>query len=141
MALKQLSTGYYIKIDLEGNVKMYETPESRALEKTAPTFEIVKAKYLTILNTFFSNKERLYYDPDFNQQFIEWQSEYNCYLRSYFRGLQGNEFPLISKYIANVKDSLPRLIHTGKIRVDGTTLNEVYEYIKKWEFFGEVEDC
>lgn len=141
MALKQLNTGYYIKIDIAGNVIIYKTSKSRSLEKSAPSFEAVKARYLAILNTFYQDKERLYYDPEFSQLLSDWKSEFQRYTQSHYQNRRIGAFPLISSYIPNIENTLPIIIRTGKVRVKGTTLEEVYNYVKTYKFFGEVKDC
>jgi hypothetical protein len=141
MALKQLNTGYYIKIDLTGNVIVYKTPKSRSLEKSAPKVEAVKNRYLAILNTFYQDKERLYYDPKFSRLFSEWKAEFQRYTQSHYQGRRIGTFPLMSSYIPNIENTLPTIIRTGKVRVKGTTLKEVYDYVKTYKFFGEVKDC
>lgn len=141
MALKQLSTGYYIKIDLEGNIKIYKTATDRKLEKAAPNFATVKARYRAVLNTFYQERERLYYDPIFSQQLSDWEAEFLRYNQSYVQGQAIGTFPLMRGYIKNIKATLPTIVHIGKIRVKGASLEEVYNYVKKVGYFGEVKDC
>ncbi len=47
----------------------------------------------------------------------------------------------MAQYIKNIGKSLPEIVNTGRIWVEGKTLAEVYEYIKKVGYFNGVEDC
>jgi hypothetical protein len=46
----------------------------------------------------------------------------------------------MKKYIKDVVKSLPKFISSGVITVKGNTLEEVYEYVKKYKIFGDTED-
>jgi hypothetical protein len=141
MALKLSDSNYYIKIDLHGNFKIYKTMKDRALEKKAPKFEDISLKYTSIIKSFRQDRERRYYDPNFVKTLLAWEKEAELYSSSYIRGLHVNNFPLMSKYIPNIAQSLPNIISIGHIWVKGETLAEVYEYVKKVGYFKNVVDC
>jgi hypothetical protein len=141
MALKELDTNHYIKLDLNGNFKVYKSSRERSQEKKAPTFEKVVTLYRTILVNLKANKERLYYDADFAILVSEWEKEYETYLRAHQYGQKHKNFPLIKKYIKDIEKTLPEIVCTGQIGVDNLTLEEVYKEVKRRGLFGKVEDC
>lgn len=141
MALKLAESNYYLKIDLQGNFKIYKTIKDRNLEKKAPTFEKISAKYAAIIKNFKQDFERRYYDPSFTELIIAWEKEAELYNLSYINGIHMNNFPLMSQYIPNIGKSLPNIVSVGRIWVKGETLAEVYDYIKKVGYFKDATDC
>jgi hypothetical protein len=65
MALKQINTSYYIKLDIKGNFKIYANQKDRSQEKRNPTYEEISEKYFLIISNFMKDTERRYYDPEF----------------------------------------------------------------------------
>ena len=142
MALKQLDTNYYIKLDLDGTFKVYAASEDRNAEKLAPSFTQVSAKYQQIIRSLWADKERLYYEPGFREHIIMWETEYSHYLRMHAQGLKQGNFPLIKQYFDNLEDSLPKLLFRGRVGLRNvTTLQEAYSQAKYFDYFGDVEDC
>lgn len=143
MALKLTKNNYYIKIDLQGNFKIYKTDKDRLAEKRAPLFEEICSKYSSIINSLWRDSERFYYDPTYPELVAAWEAEANLYYQSHTQGISQSttKFPLISQYIKNIGKSLPEIINTGRIWVKGETLAEVYEYVKEVGYFDGVEDC
>ena len=141
MALKLTDSNYYLKIDLQGNFKIYKTIKDRTLEKKAPTFEEISARYETIIKNFRRDFERRYYDPSFTELIMAWEKEAELYNLSYVQGIHTNNFPLMAKYIPNIGKSLPNIVSVGRIFVKGETLAEVYDYVKKVGYFKNVVDC
>ena len=141
MALKLTNSNYYIKIDLQGNFKIYKTAKDRLSEKNAPQFEDIILKYATIIHQLRQDKERLYYDPNFIKLIRAWEEEAELYSLNHFQGIHSTEFPLMAEYIPNIAKSLPRIIHTGSLGVLGNTVEEVYEYVKRVGYFNDALDC
>ena len=141
MALKELSTNYYIKIDLTGEFSVYKSIQDRKLEKKATSFKRVVLTYKTILKQLENDRERLYYDPDFPQIIKAWHLEYEDYVNTHINGIGGKKFPLIKQYIKDVEKSLPEIVYKGCLGVTGVTVKDVYEYAKTQNFFGDTEDC
>ena len=141
MALKKLNSNQYIKIELDGTYKIYRTSKERDKEKTAYTTAEVIQKYREIILELLQNKERLYYDPEFNILLQQWEAEFNKYYRASIQGEAAKGFPLMRQHIKNIEKSLPELISIGQVGVEGTTLEEVYNYVKQCGYFGGVEDC
>ena len=99
-------------------------------------------KYETIINQLWSDKERRYYDPQFKDIIFAWELEARDYLKSHQQGRSSKKtFPLMSKYISDINNSLPNIISTGQLCVKGETLAEVYEYVKRIGYFDNVVDC
>ena len=141
MALKQIISDYYIKIDLAGNFKVYKNKKARDQEKKTASFKDICSKYQLILTSLRQDTERRYYDPEFVQLIAAWQKEYSKYLSCHSQGLRETAFPLMKQYIKNIEKSLPEVICSGAVGVKGNTLEEVYDYVKQKGYFGEVEDC
>ena len=142
MALRNCKTNYYIKIDLRGNYIIYLTPRDRDLEKQAPKQELIIQKYNSLISSLQQNHERYYYDPSFRDYVQTWETEYARYQHCIAQQTTPTEdFPLISQYFLNVTYTIPTIIQKGHIAVRGNTLEEVYNFIKQYKIFGEVEDC
>jgi hypothetical protein len=73
--------------------------------------------------------------------FIAIEEEHKKYLRNYTNKITTDKYPLMKKYFKDVDKSIPKIVSKGRIGVFGETLEEVYEFIKKYKFFGETEDC
>ena len=126
---------YYIRVTIEGSYYIYKNKKERLLEKKAPAREDVLKKYSDILKELQSDVEATYYLG--NTELIEqWKREFEAYV-NYNRS---NKFPLMKKYIKDVVKTLPEIVNSGKITVKGNTLEEVYEYVKKYKIFGDTED-
>lgn len=141
MALKKIENNHYIKIELDGTFKIYKTQKDRTQEKKATSFEHVCKKYALIIRDIRKNIERRYYDPTFNNLIDDWQQEFDNYLRCHSQGLHESKFPLIKQFIKDVEKSLPEIICVGQLGVQGTTLVEVYDYVKQHAYFSDTIDC
>jgi hypothetical protein len=47
----------------------------------------------------------------------------------------------MKKYIKDIEKSIPKIIDKGRVGVKGETLEDVYEFVKKYKLFGDAEDC
>ena len=141
MALKKLENNQYIKIELDGTFKIYKTQKERTQEKKATSFDYICKKYNLIIRDLRKNTERRYYDPTFNSLIDDWQQEFDTYLRCHSQGLHESKFPLIKQFIKDVEKSLPEIICVGQLGVTGTTLTEVYDYVKQHSYFSDTADC
>jgi hypothetical protein len=143
MALKLTDTMCYLKLDLEGNFRLYKTAQDRALEKAAPSVQEVSHTYATIINKLWGDRERLYYDPTYKQEILAWEAEYDRYQQYCLHKLTDSspKFPLMRQYIKNVEAPLPSSVLTGQIWVQGETLEEVYTFVKQQGYFQNIEDC
>lgn len=139
MALK-LKNNRYLKIDLKGNYIVYEDINARKLEQKHTSPEEINAKYWELLEEYGS-AEIQYYDPEAAEMFIAIEEEHKKYLRNYTNKITTDKYPLMKKYFKDVDKSIPKIVSKGRIGVFGETLEEVYEFIKKYKFFGETEDC
>lgn len=142
MALKKVGLDQYIKLDLDGTFIIYKTTTERVLEKNAPSFKTISAKYQSIISAMYADTERVYYDPKFKRLISDWETEYARYANTAQRREKGTDFPLMKQYFENIENSLPKIILTGQVGVyNATTLQEVYDQVKHYQYFGEVEDC
>ena len=142
MALKITKNNYYVKLDINGNFKIYKTAKERASEKMAPNFNDVCSKYSLIIQNFWRDSERFYYDPTLPDLIKAWTAEAVRYQQCYIEGRSSKaKFPLMAQYINNIEKSLPEIISIGQVRVEGETLEEVYNYVKQHGYFNDVEDC
>ena len=141
MALKKVDTNQYIKIELDGSFAIYSLSKERLQEKKATAFEKVVQFYQTTIASLWKNKERIYYDASFKPLVLAWEAEYEQYLLMHRYGQKSKNFPLIKKYIKDIEKTLPEIVCRGQIGVTGTTLQEIYEEVKRLGLFGQVEDC
>jgi len=138
----------YLKVYKNGAFEIYKTKASRNRFKKATSPQEVIDKYNEILNSFMNNvsREQAYYDPNaFSDDAIAWQDEAYRYYKNLTNYNTAEEYPLMSQYIQDVKDTIPELVESGEIWVPDTCKNvkDVYEYIKEYEMFGpttEVKD-
>lgn len=141
MALKSISNNIYIKIDLNGNYYKYKNSQARQFEKEHTQPIQVSKKYYDLISKLRSDRELLYYDPTALKFVEDLEAEQLQYHRNAQRYITTGKYPLMKKYISDVEDSIPQIIDKGWIRVKGTTLEEIYEFVKKYKIFGETEDC
>jgi hypothetical protein len=66
--------------------------------------------------------------------------EASLYKRSINRGDTSAEFPLMKKYVKNIKKTIPRIISIGRFAFKETSIKEIYEKIKQFEIFGTAEE-
>jgi len=138
MALLKNKT--YIKINLDGSYKIYKNKYARDKEKKITAADIKKA-YMKKINSFSITSEALYYNKGFYQDYVNWKDEYNLYCLAYRNNDTTYNFPLMATIYKNVKDSIPVIIEQGKLGIPKfNTLTEVYEYIKKIEVFGKIDE-
>ena len=141
MALKQKSSNYYIKIALDGNYTIYDSEKARLDEKKVTPAIKVNQKYYELIKTLSANSEQLYYDPSAKQFVEELEMEHKRYCQNYQAKITSEKYPLMKKYIKDVDKSIPKVITKGKLGVIGSTLEEVYDFVKRCKIFGETEDC
>lgn len=141
MALKIINSNYYIKVTIKGVYYIYESPQARSIEKKATSPIIINNKYKELISNLEADHEQRYYDPKVQQFYTELCLEHSRYLENYFSKITTEKYPLMQKYIKDVNKSIPKIIATGKYKVKGNTLEEVYNFVKKCKFFGETEDC
>lgn len=139
MALKLMNDRYLI-IDLQGNYVIYESDNARKLEKKSSSVKEINTKYWELLEEYGS-EERQYYDPDASKMFIALEEEHKRYLQNYAAKITTEKYPLMKKHIKDVDKSIPKIVTKGRIGVKGETLEEVYEFVKRYKFFGDTEDC
>ena len=140
MALKTKENNY-IKIELTGHYKIYNTSLARKLEKNKKSSTDIIAKYEELIYLLDVDAERRYYDPSYFDEYNTLIDEYHRYLKDTRDNIIGNKYPIIKKYFREVEKSILGVIESGRIRVKGDTLTEVYAYVKANQYFGETEDC
>jgi hypothetical protein len=125
----------YIRLTTDGTYYIYKTKENRELEKKVTSPEEVIKKYHEIIHELEQDKEAVYYLG--NAQLLkDWRTEFFAYLDYN----TANKFPLMKAYIEDIDESIPQFVGSGRISVKGDTLEEIYEYVKKYKIFGETED-
>lgn len=129
------TNGYYIRLTLTGAYYVYPTKNCRTTEKKVPSSEVVIQKYTEIIQQLENDKEALYYFET-PQLLEDWKNEFNAYLNQD----PSNKFLLMKAYIKNVAKTLPNFIDSGVISVKGDTLEDIYNYVKKYKIFGDTED-
>ena len=141
MALQFNKDKTYLKIDENGNYVIYKNKTARNKEKKINVKEIID-KYNEILSGYHITAELAYYAPEIVEEYFAWKEEYQNYLimLDSKRTLRC-EFPLMSQYFPNIKDSLPLIIAEGSVGIPkNKTVKEAYEYIKQHETFGKIDD-
>ena len=136
-----LSDKTYLKIDSQGNFIKYKNKTARNKEKKLNNQQIIN-KYNQLITEHAISKEILYYKENAAEEYLQIVNESNSYMRALQYGLTTEEFPIMSEFFPNIKDSLPKIITSGKIglpRNDMTT-KEVYEFIKIYEIFGKIDE-
>jgi hypothetical protein len=130
----------YVKFNLDGSYVIYQSVENRLVNKESTTFDAVLKKYAAILEKMFSNQERRYYDPEFPKEVQAWVDEASKYKACVYDGNTSEDFPLIKKYIKDVKNTIPVIIGRGQFYTTASTLEELYEEMKHREIFGKIDE-
>lgn len=141
MALLNKKNNHYIRIDLKGNYLIYKSKKARLNEKKVTSPAVINKKYWELLSNLSSDREFLYYSPNAKQYLQDLEAEHKRYLQNLTRYITTESYPLMKEYIIDVDDSIPQILSKGHVRVRGATLKEVYTFAKKYEIFGETEDC
>lgn len=141
MALKIIDSQRYVRLDLEGHYWVYVDSQSRKNEKKATSPSIVNQKYYELIRNIYADTERWYYDPNSAQLAMNLEAEHKKYLQNLSDGITTGKYPLMKQHIKDVEKSIPNIVNSGQLGVVGTTLEEVYNFVKKVKFFGDVEDC
>ena len=140
MALLLPNNKYLKIININGEYVIYENAENRNTNKTAPKPAEVLKKYSDIITKMLSDRERQYYDPNFITEIQTWIDEATLYKKSATNGDTSTEFPLMKKYIKNIKKTIPVIVSVGKFRFEAESIKEIYEKIKQYEIFGTTEE-
>ena len=136
-----LSDKTYLKIDSQGNFIKYKNKTARNKEKKLNNQQIID-KYNQLITEHAISKEILYYKENAAEEYLQIVNESNSYMRAIQYGLTTEEFPIMSEFFPNIKDSLPKIITSGKIGLprNNMTTKEVYEFIKRYEIFGKIDE-
>ena len=136
-----LSDKTYLKIDSQGNFIKYKNKTARNKEKKLNNQQIID-KYNQLITEHAISKEILYYKENAAEEYLQIVNESNSYMRALQYGLTTEEFPIMSEFFPNIKDSLPKIITSGKIGLprNNMTTKEVYEFIKRYEIFGKIDE-
>ena len=84
----------------------------------------------------------LYYNIEAANHYFEILNESNKYARAVQNGYTNEEFPIMAEFFPNIKDSIPTIISSGGIGLPkkNMTTEEVYEFIKRREIFGKIDE-
>ena len=136
-----LSDKTYLKIDSQGNFIKYKNKTARNKEKKLDHQQII-AKYNQLITEHTISQELLYYKENATEEYLQIVNESNSYMHALQSGLTTEEFPIMSEFFPNIKDSLPKIITSGKIGLPrkNMTTEEVYEFIKRCEIFGKIDE-
>ena len=131
----------YLKIDSNGNYIIYKNKTARAKEKKL-NHKTVFDKYTQLLEENKLSSELLYYNIDAANHYFEILDESNKYARAVQNGYANEEFPIMAEFFPNIKDSIPTIISSGGIGLPkkNMTTEEVYEFIKRYEIFGKIDE-
>ena len=131
----------YLKIDSNGNYIIYKNKTARAKEKKL-NHKTVFDKYTQLLEENKLSSELLYYNTEAANRYFEILNESNKYARAVHNGYTNEEFPIMAEFFPNIKDSIPTIISYGGIGLPkkNMTTEEVYEFIKRYEIFGKIDE-
>ena len=136
-----LANKSYLKIDSNGNYIIYKNKTVRAKEKKL-NHQTIFDKYIQLLEENKLSSELLYYNTDAANYYFEILDESNRYARAVQNGYTNEEFPIMAEFFPTIKDSIPTIISSGGIGLPkkNMTTEEVYEFIKKYEIFGKIDE-
>lgn len=136
-----LSDKTYLKIDSQGNFIKYKNKTARNKEKKLDHQQIID-KYNQLIAEHAVSQELLYYKKNAAEEYLQIVNESNSYMHALQHGLTTEEFPIMSEFFPNIKDSLPKIIVSGRIGLPrkNMTTEEVYEFIKRCEIFGKIDE-
>lgn len=131
----------YIKVNNDGSYDIYENAIEREKVKSAPSHEVIVSKYQGILETLDADEERKYYDiTNWQEEYYAWSNEMQRYIYDYQMKKGAGEYPLMTQYFENIKDTIPNIIQSGSIEIKTDTTKEIYELSKERKYWGETED-
>ncbi len=136
-----LANKNYLKIDSSGNYIIYKNKTARNKEKKLD-HQLILNKYNQLIEQHNLTAEILYYKDGAAEEYLKIIDESNSYGYALQCGLTDEEFPIMSEFFPNIKDSLPTLIAKGRIGLPkkNMTTGEVYEFIKRCEIFGKIDE-
>ena len=140
MALLIKKNNNYIRLELDGTYYIYASSKDRTAEKKATTPREVNNKYWNLLTKLSLDKEALHYVPNARKYLEDLEAEHKRYCQNCGKKITTEHYPLMKKYIKDVDKTIPNIIDSGRIGVQGETLEDVYNFIKKYKVFGETED-
>ena len=131
----------YLKIDSNGNYIIYKNKTARVKEKKL-NHQTVFDKYSQLLKENKLSSELMYYNDSAANYYLEILDESNRYAQAVQHGYTNEEFPIITEFFPNIKDSIPAIIRAGGIGLPkkNMTTEEVYEFIKRCEIFGKIDE-
>lgn len=142
MALK-LPDKSYLVIDKFGNYVIYKnTTARRKYKKAAINVNGIILAYDTALRELYNDESRQYYDKESWIKEVEaLEQERIDYIQAAINGNHGLNFPIMEKLCPEVKESIPKIITTGRIPLFCESVEDAYSYVKQNKIFGETEDC
>lgn len=131
----------YLKIDSNGNYIIYKNKTARAKEKKLD-FQTVINKYNQLLEENKLSGELMYYNTEAADYYLKILDESNRYMQAVQYGYTNEEFPIITEFFPSIKNSIPTIIRSGGIGLPkkNMTTEEVYEFIKRCEIFGKIDE-
>lgn len=134
---------HYIILKENGEFIIYKNKEARDIEKTATKYEEVLNKYDELINDI--DEEYLHYcttkqAEEYNNNINKIITERDLYISDYNNLNYNNNYPIISKYIKDVKNSLKQVICQGSLCLNGKSAKECYVYAKENKIWEDVKD-
>jgi len=142
MALILLKSKAYLKIDINNNYEIYPSKSARLKFKKATPAKKIVAKYIEKLEelSIKNDPEKYYYLPEeAYSEYDAWLNELEQFKKDYGSFTTGNKYPLIAQFFPKAELSIPPVIASGYIDLEGTTVAEKYEEIKKFNIFGPAD--
>lgn len=136
--------GQYIRLGENDSFEVYTSAEARQRFKVAPASTDILIKYKQVLQEFESpefDEFRYYNSDEYDAQYQAWLQEYHTYFYNLVNYVFGQEYPLMSQYYPNVKDSIPEIVAAGTFGQQSLPVAEAYEAAKKYNNWGETTDA
>lgn len=160
-----LKDNKYIKLFEDGSFKIYESISARNKHKNAISSDIVFKKYdelvedldkeLRTLVSSYGYPEDAVTKKELHDELMALpgvaeickkieeidDEEYHYHNDLCEECGAKHDFPIVAKFFADVKDSIPNIIEKAGTFWNSTTLEEMYKEAKEKLRFGETEDC
>ena len=165
MALKLNKTNQYIRLLDNGVVEIYPSQEDRNKQKVATHYTKILSKYEELMNEWDLKLKELIISYGYSEEALGDETLYEELIglpgvdeickelekitdEEYLYSLDisretgaKHEFPIMTKFFSDVKDSIPNLSGRVYISWDATTLPDIYAEAKAKHRFAETEDC
>lgn len=165
MALKLKKTNQYIRLLENGDVEVYSSQESRIRQKESISSTEVLLKYDELISEWDLKLRKLILSYGYTEEALTDEALHDELMaipgvadickkieeiddEEYLYSLDlsqktgaKHEFPIMTKFFPDIKNSIPELLGKVSVRWNSASIQDIYNEAKFKKRFGETEDC